>query len=139
MSGVVVLDNAALEALASGEGKARAAVRAALTAVLRLRRNVVVPAVVLAEMYRGRGHNQVVDTCLSRETGILVRDTDRAFARLVGGVLTGSRAASEDIVDAHVVTVAVEAGGGVCLTRDADGIGRLSAPYANNSVVDIDN
>ena len=137
MSGVVVLDNAALEALASGEGKTGTVVRAALTAALRLRRNVVVPAVVLAEMYRGRGHNQVVDACLSRETGLLVRDTDRTLARLVGGVLSGAGAGSENIVGAHVVAAAVEAGGGVCLTGDPDDIGRLSAPYANVSVIDI--
>ena len=137
MSGVVVLDNAALEALASGEGKTGAVVCAALTAALRLRRNVVVPAVVLAEMYRKRGHNEVVDACLSRETGLLVRDTDRAFARLVGGVASGADAGSEHIVDAHMVAAALEAGGGVCLTGDADDIGRLSAPYANVSVIDI--
>jgi hypothetical protein len=69
-------------------------VRAAMRAAALLQRDVVVPAVVLAELYRGPAHNQLVDTCLARETGIRVRDTDRPLARLVGGVLSpgvGSR------------------------------------------------
>ena len=35
------------------------------------------------------------------------------------------------IVDAHVVAVAVEAGGGILVTGDPDDLERLSAPYAN--------
>jgi hypothetical protein len=112
-------------------------VRAGLTAALRLRCEVVVPAVVLAEMYRGRHHNQVVDACLSRETGLTVRDTDRALARLVGGILSAAGKGSADIVDAHVVAAAVESGGGLCLTGDPDDIGVLAAPYPNVQVADI--
>lgn len=56
--------------------------------------------------------------------------TDRPFARLVGGVLGAAGAGPELIVDAHVVAVAVERGGGVVLTGDPDDLGRLAAPYA---------
>ena len=137
MSTAVVLDNAALAALADNRSPAKETVRAAMAAAVRLRRDVVVPAVVLAELYRGRGHNQVVDACLSRETGLAVRDTDKSFARLVGGVLAGAGRSSEDIVDAHVVAAAVEAGGGVCLTGDVADLEALAAPYANVVVIDV--
>ena len=137
MTSAVVLDNAALAALAEGASAAKEKVRAAMTAALRTRREVVVPAVVLAEMYRGRQHNQVVDACLSRETGLMVRDTDRPLARLVGGILSTAGKGSQEMVDAHVVAVAVESGGGVCLTADPDDLDVLAAPYANVQVVDV--
>lgn len=56
----------------------------------RLGRDVVVPTVILAELYRGPRHNQLVDSCLSRETGVRTRDTDQRLARLIGGVLAGA-------------------------------------------------
>jgi hypothetical protein len=137
VSRAVILDNAALTALAGDASQAKTTVRAALTAAVRLRREVIVPALVLAEMYRGRHHDQVVDACLSRETGVAVRDTDRRLARLVGGILVAADRGSGDIVDAHVVAVAVETGGGVCLTGDPDDLNALAAPYPNIQVVDI--
>ena len=118
--------------MGSGTESSRAQrVRAALRAAERLDRQVVVPAVVLAELYRGPRHNQVVDSCLSREGAIEVRDTDRDLARLVGGVLASVGAASDDLVDAHCVATAVEAGRGLVLTGDVDDLRRLSAVYAN--------
>ena len=84
----LVLDAEAVSRLAH-PGR-RAEVKAALAAALRLRRDVVVPAVVLAELYRGPKHDAVVDALLARETAIAVRDTDRALARLVGGVLAAA-------------------------------------------------
>lgn len=95
------------------------------------------PAVILAELYRGPGHNQLVDACLSRKTGVLIRDTDRGFARLVGGVLTAARAGSSDIADAHVVAAAVERGGGVIVTGDESDLERLAAAYPNVHVTAI--
>lgn len=53
----------------------------------RLGRDVVVPTVILAQLYRGSRYSQFVDSCLSRETGVRTRDTDRRLARLIGGVL----------------------------------------------------
>ncbi|MEZ4225988.1 MAG: hypothetical protein R3B13_33885 [Polyangiaceae bacterium] len=108
-----------------------------MAAAFRLGRDVVVPAVVLAELYRGRGHDQLLDACLSRETGIGVRSTDRSLARLVGGILATARAGSSFLADAHVVAAAVELGGGVVLTADPADLRRLSAPYRNVTIVDI--
>jgi predicted nucleic acid-binding protein len=134
---VLVLDAEALSSLARQRGPRFREVRAAIEAARRLHRDVITPAVILAELYRGRGHNQVVDACLSRESFIDVRDTDREFARYVGGVLTAARADSSDLADAHAVAGAVEAGGGVILTGDQDDLERLAAPYPNVHVAPI--
>lgn len=67
----------------------------------------------------------------------VIRSTDRAFARLVGGVLAGARAGSELIVDAHVIATAVEAGGGLVLTSDPADLVRLASTYRNVHVIDI--
>ena len=90
-----------------------------------------------AELYRGAGHNQVVDACLSRESFIDVRETDRELARYVGGVLGAARADSTHLADAHVVAVAVEAGGGVIITVDEDDLTRLASGYPNIHIVSI--
>lgn len=137
MSPVLVLDSEALSSLARPRGRRFREVRAAVEAARRLQRDVVTPAVILAELYRGPGQNQIVDSCLSRETGIRVRDTDRPFARYVGGVLAAARAESSDLADAHAVASAVEAGGGVVLTGDVDDVTRLAAAYPNVHVAAI--
>lgn len=108
-----------------------------MTAATRLGRDVIVPTLVLAELYRGRGRSAVMDALLSRETGVLLRDTDRALARLVGGLLDAARVGSEHIVDAHVVAVAVERGGGALLTGDPVDLERLAAPYRGIVVVSV--
>lgn len=102
-----------------------------MRAAERLGRDVVVPTVILAELYRSPRHNQFVDSCLSRETGVRIRDTDRRLARLIGGVLAGAGAGSDHLADAHVVAVAVEMGGGLILTGDENDLQRLAAPYPN--------
>jgi predicted nucleic acid-binding protein len=127
MTRVVVLDSAALEALASRRGAGRATVRAALEAADRLGRDVVVPTLVLAEAYRDRRHGGAIDALLGREPGFVLRDTDRWFARLVGALLSAAGFGSEAMVDAHVVAAAVEAGGGLCLTGDPVDLERLAA------------
>lgn len=137
MSRVLVLDSEAISSLARRRGGRFDEVRAATEAARRLRRDVVTPAVILAELYRGRGQNQVVDSCLSRESFIVVRDTDRELARYVGGILGAAGADSDDLADAHAVAVAVEAGGGLILTADEDDLERLSAPYPNIQVAKI--
>ena len=126
----LILDQAAVSALAGGPSDAQRQVRRAMTAAARLRRDVAVPTVILAELYRGAGRNQMVDSLLARETEALeLRDTDRVLARLVGGVLAAAGAGSEDLADAHVVAVAVEAGGGVIMTTDDLDLSRLAGPY----------
>jgi predicted nucleic acid-binding protein len=130
--GLVALDSEAFNALAGSASVRKQRVRRILRRAQLLERRVVLPSVVLAELYRGHGHNQLVDACLARESASLdARDTDRALARIVGGVLAGAGARSTMIVDAHVVAVAVEAGGGILVTGDPDDLERLSAPYAN--------
>ncbi len=71
--------NEAIRAELKRRGSKFQEVRAALEAARRLEREVIVPAVVLAELYRGPQHNQTVDACLSRETAIYVRDTGRSL------------------------------------------------------------
>jgi predicted nucleic acid-binding protein len=133
----LVLDAEALSALSGRPSKRQREVRAALTAAVRLRREAIVPALVLAELYRGPGRSSLVDACLSREVGLHVRATDRTFARLVGGVLAGAGLGSEFIVDAHVIAAALETGGGLVLTSDPGDLERLAAPYRNIQIVDI--
>jgi predicted nucleic acid-binding protein len=131
MTNSLVLDSTAFDSLARARTAEQTEVRAALQATTKLNREVIVPAVVLAELYRGHRRNQVVDACLARETGIKVRSTDRPLARLVGGVLYAADASSEHMVDAHVVACAVETGGGVVITGDRDDLERLAATYPN--------
>lgn len=137
MTHCVVLDAEALVALAGPPGHRNQEVRAALRAAARLNREVLVPSVILAELYRGPRHNHMVDACLSRETGIRVRDTDRPLARIVGGVLAAASAGSEHLADAHVIASAVELGGGLALTADPDDLGRLAASYGNVTVIGL--
>lgn len=125
----LVLDAEAFSALAEGKTQRQAHVRAAMRAAARLGRDVAVPAVILAELYRGPRHNQLIDSCLARERGIDIRATDRSLARMVGGVLVGAQLGSAHLADAHVVAVAVEAGAGVILSGDPDDITKLAAAY----------
>ncbi len=132
---IVCLDAEAMNVLAGPDSPRKQRVRRVLRSAQRLGRDVLVPSVVLAELYRGRGYNQLVDACLARERASLeTRDTDRRLARIVGGVLSAAGAGSAMIVDAHVVAVAVEAGGGVVVTGDRPDLERLSAPYHHVAV-----
>lgn len=133
----VVLDSEAFNALAGGASPRRQEVRRALAAASRTGSEVVVPTVVLAELYRP-GHLAMVDACLSRRAEAPdCRDTDRALARLVGGVLAAAAAGSEHLADAHVVAIGIEGGRSVVLTGDPDDIGRLAAPYPSLTVVPL--
>lgn len=137
MNRCVVLDAEALVALAGRPGRRNLEVRAALRSASRLRREVIVPSVILAELYRGPRHNALIDACLSRETGIRVRDTDRSLARIVGGVLAAAQAGSEHLADAHVIAAAVELGGGLVLTADTEDLDRLAASYGSVTVIGL--
>jgi predicted nucleic acid-binding protein len=129
---IVALDSEAVVALAGRDTPAKRRVRRALEAAIRTRSDVVVPTLVLAELYRGVARSQLVDAVLARsEPAIVARDTDRVLARFVGAILQAAGDGSEHIVDAHVVAIAVEAGGGMALTGDPDDLGRLAAPYGS--------
>jgi predicted nucleic acid-binding protein len=127
----LVLDAEAVSALLDSRHPAERRVRQALEAARRLRREVVIATVTLAELYRGVGRSQALDALLARESanGVLLRDTDRRLARLVGALLAEAHADSSLLADAHPVAVAVETGGGVVLTADPDDLGRLAGPY----------
>ncbi|MEM9893450.1 MAG: VapC toxin family PIN domain ribonuclease [Actinomycetota bacterium] len=133
----LALDAEAVAALGNPGSDRFNQVRAALTAAERLGREVVVTCVTLAELYRGRNRSQIVDAMLSRETGVSLRDTDRSFARLVGGVLVAAGAGSDLLADAHAVAAVVETGGGVVLTSDAGDLERLATPYPNIQISKI--
>lgn len=131
----LVLDSEAFNAAAGPPSTRRRAVRRAMDAIERLGGDVVVPAVVLAELYRP-GRMAMVDACLARSTAApRCRDTDRELARLVGGVLGAAGAGSELLADAHVVATALEAERSVIVTGDPDDVGRLAAPYTTVTVV----
>lgn len=98
----------------------------ALTAALAEGADVVAPAAVLAELYRGGPHDQAVDACLAREGGIAVAPTDRSLARRVGHLLAAARRGSECHVDAAVVAVCAAAGGGVVLSADPGDLSHLA-------------
>ena len=137
MSPRLVLDAEAVAALGDASSEGFHQVRAALTAADRLGRDVVVTCVTLAELYRGRNRSQIVDSVLSRESGMLLRDTDGSFTRLVGGVLVAADAGSDLLADAHAVAAAVETGGGVVLTSDVDDLERLAGTYPNIQISQI--
>ena len=122
----LVLDAEALSSLAR-RGTHERTVRAALTAALAETSDVVVPAAVLADLYRGGGHDQSVDACLAREGGIAVAPTDRSLARRIGHLLASAARGSEQHVDAAVVAVCAAAGGGMVLTGDPTDLTDLAA------------
>lgn len=124
----LVLDSEALSVLARGTGGGvLGAVLEALRAAERVGADVLVPAAVLAEQYRGGRHDQVVDSCLGRHSGIGVVDTTRELARRVGNLLARAGQGSEHHVDATVVATVIAAGGGVILTSDVDDLTALAA------------
>jgi predicted nucleic acid-binding protein len=126
----LVLDAEAVSVLIQRGSTGRRTVQQAMEAARRLRREVAVATVTLAELYRGPGRSQALDSLLAREQEeIFLRDTDRQLARLVGSILAEASLSSEQMADAHVVAVAVEDGGGVVLTGDEEDLKRLAAPY----------
>lgn len=124
----LILDSEAFSTLArSRSGQRPGAVHAALKAALKTGSEVMVPAAVLAEQYRGGKDDQITDSCLGRFTGIEVADTTRQLARSIGNLLARAGRGSAGHVDATVVAVAVAAGGGVIATGDRDDIEALGA------------
>jgi len=101
-----------------------------MEAARTLHREVAIATGTPAELYRGAGRSQALDALLARESGdgLLLRDTDRALARLIRALLAEAGAGSGLFADAHPVAVAVEAGGGVVQTAYPDDLPRLAAP-----------
>nr|WP_246232225.1 type II toxin-antitoxin system VapC family toxin [Nakamurella aerolata] len=123
----MVLDSEAMSVLARARGgRNPGAVLAALRAAVESDRPVVVPAAVLAELYRGGSHDQSVDSCLGAYTGIAVADTDRSLARRIGHLLAKAGRGSRDHVDATVVAVALRSSSAVIATADPDDLRDLA-------------
>ena len=126
----LVLDAEAVNALIDPAHPASTQVMRSMSAARRLNRDVAIATVTLAELYRGAGRSHALDALLSREgDALLLRDTDRMFARLVGGILAEAGADSRQLADAHAVALAVETGGGVIVTGDPKDIRRLASPH----------
>lgn len=123
----LILDSEAISILSRKQGSAQGRkVVAALVAARNRGADVVVPAAVLAEQYRGGKHDHLVDATLSRYPAIEVADTTRGLARSIGNLLARADRGSADHVDASVVATAARVGGGLILTSDPDDITHLA-------------
>lgn len=132
-----MLDAEAVQALIQADHPSRRQVHHLLEAASRLQRDVVVPAVTLAELYRGVRRTRNVDAALApQEQYLVIRHTDRDFARLVGALLASVKLGSEHIADAHVAAAAVEEQG-LILTGDPDDMERLVAGTPTVTVVEL--
>lgn len=132
MSYPLVLDAAGLDELASMTPSED--LRGLIRQARDRRRPILVPAVVCAEICRGGPRTRSVEAALSRyrtasghSSVIEVVPTEFTLARQVGAVLYGAGAGTEDVVDAHVVSVCVPFGGGMVVTSDPHDIRRLAA------------
>ena len=116
----LILDSGAIIALARND----VSVRSLLSAALRAGARVMVPAVVVAETFRGRGPRDArVNRTLAAADSYLA--TDEPAARTAGGLLGDAR--SSEAIDALVVAAAIHAGGGRILTAGPADLGKLSA------------
>ncbi|MGH8897469.1 MAG: PIN domain-containing protein [Egibacteraceae bacterium] len=127
----VVLDAAGLDALCDRRPPEQ--LRALLHEAWVRQRDVLVPAVVCAEVCRGVPRTRRVEAAVARHdqirgqrSPVSVVVTDFTLARQVGAVLHGAGADSRDIVDAHVVAVCALHGGGLVVTADSEDIERLA-------------
>lgn len=107
----------------------------------RQQRDVLLPAVVCAEVCRGTERTRQVEAAISRagrphgRAPVVSIDTDFDLARQVGAILHAAGAGSEDLVDAHVVAACVPHGGGIVVTSDPTDIARLAAALPGTRVV----
>lgn len=129
----LVLDAGALSALVSRRGGDLQRARALLAVAHERAYSVVVPAPVLAELYRGSAADAGIDSALNR-TGARVVDMNRRLARVVGQLLGRDRLDSCHVVDASVVATAVRLGGALIATSDPDDIEALARHHPNVKV-----
>ena len=139
MKAPVVLDADGLSALAEVRPPNR--LRLILDEAHRQDRDVLVPAVVCAEVCRGIERTRAVEAAISRarcrhgRAPVVIVDTDFELARQVGAILHATRSGTEDLVDAHVVAACVCYGGGLVITSDPDDIARLATALPGTRVV----
>ena len=96
-----------------------------------LRRPMVIPTGVLAQVWRGRGPRQARLAALVNSPWVTIQDLTRARARVIGELC--GRSGTSDVVDASVV-VAAWTNGRVVVTSDPDDIRRLDASLTVVSV-----
>lgn len=132
----LVLDSAGLDALAQPQPPV--ALRALLAEALARRRDVLVPAVVCAEVCRGTARTRRVEVALGKHgralesrPAVTVVPTDLPLAKQVGAILHGVGADTRDMADAHVVAVCVGSGGGLVVTSDPADVHRLAEAVPN--------
>ncbi|MGW5922662.1 PIN domain-containing protein [Nocardia fluminea] len=95
---------------------------------------VLVPAVVCAEVCRGVARTRRVETLVSRkphdhpwQRPVAIVPADFDMARLVGAILHGAQVGSRYLADAHVVALCSRYGGGLIITSEPDDIRHLAA------------
>lgn len=139
MKAPVVLDAEGLSALAEDRPPNR--LRLILDEAHRQQRDVLVPAVVCAEVCRGIERTRAVEAAISRagrphgRSPVVIVETDFELARQVGAILHATRSGTEDLVDAHVVAACISHGGGLVVTSDPDDIARLASASPGTRVV----
>lgn len=127
----LVLDADGLDGLA--RARPQDGLRALLAEAWARDRDVLVPAVVCAEICRDAARTRAVESALARHAPaagerppVTVVPTDFDLARQVGAVLHSAGAGTADLVDAHVVAVAARHGGAVVVTSDPADMRRLA-------------
>lgn len=138
MTTPLVLDSDGLAALSTSHPPE--ALRAYLEEAHRLGRDVIVPAVVCAEVCRGIERTRRVEAAIARtarrgRAPVTITLTDFDMARQVGAILHASGAGTQDMVDAHVVAACVPHGGGLVVTADPNDIDRLAASVPSIRIV----
>ncbi len=108
--------------------------QALLTAARQRGDDLIIPAAVLAELYRG-ALVPSVDAGLNRHPAWTIAPTTRPLARLVGQLLTAASRGSADHVDACVIATAIAAGGGNVITGDPEDMSHIAAGNPAISVI----
>jgi hypothetical protein len=114
----LTLDSGALLAFEAGDRRVNILIQRAKD----LGRPILIPAGVLAQVWRGRGPRQARLAILLGAKAVAVQDLTRSRAKIVGELCSRSR--MSDVIDASVV-VAAWANGRVVVTSDPDDIRRL--------------
>lgn len=117
----LILDSGAVIALSRNDVRARAILAAAWEAGTE----VSIPCLVISETVRGTARDAPVNRVVKAvgEVSPAYESTGRVAGSLLGA------ARSTSTVDAVVVATAVELGGGVILTGDADDLRQLAQPH----------
>lgn len=97
---------------------------------------VRVPSVVLVELYRGRGTDEVIDGVIARGFAQVVT-TGARIARVAGHLLAAAGSGGEMAIDALVVATAIRLGGGVIVTHDPNDLTVLASGYPNVAIAGI--